>query len=45
MTFQELTEEVRKLNALLQDPQHGLMTWNMMYGQCMQKIVKYWQEN
>ena len=27
-TFGELTEEVRKLNALLQDPQPGLFTWH-----------------
>ena len=28
-TLEELTEEIRKFNALLQDPHLGLMSWHM----------------
>ncbi len=27
-TLEELTEEIRKFNALLQDPQPGLLSWH-----------------
>lgn len=45
LTFDDLTEQVRRLNVLLQDPQPGLSTWCMMYGECMKAIDEYWNAN
>ncbi len=44
-TNEELTEAVHKLDALLQDPHPGLMTWCEMYGKLMEAIVEFWENN
>lgn len=42
--LKELTERVRKLNALLQDPHPGLSTWCGFYAEHMQAISEFWNQ-
>ncbi len=43
--FELLKEHVRKLNSLLEDPQFGLVTWCVFYGEHMKFIADYWNNN
>jgi hypothetical protein len=45
MTFDELKEHVRQLNALLEDPQPGLVSWVQFYQEHMKAISDYWTKN
>lgn len=40
-----LLEQVSKLKALLEDPQLGLASWCQMYGERMQAISDFWNQN
>lgn len=42
MTLERLQELNRRLAALLQDPQEGLMTWNGFLDEVMSSLVKEW---
>ncbi len=42
---EELKNAVHRLDAMLQDPHPGLSTWCQIYGELMQAIVKFWNEN
>lgn len=43
--FRELCDRVASLNALLQDPQPGLVTWCALYASHMKWIAAYWENN
>lgn len=41
LTLTTLTEDVRKLHALLEDPQPGLSSWTSMLAQRLDSIAHY----
>jgi hypothetical protein len=41
----ELTERIRQIHALLEDPQPGLITWNLMLGTKVNELVDWWTES
>jgi len=43
--FIELTNRVKKLLDLLENPNPGLFSWCQMYAEQMKWIVQYWKEN
>ncbi len=43
--LKSLATEVRKLKRLLDDPQPGLFTWAQMYGDSMQAMSDFWNED
>lgn len=43
-TLEELTEEIRKFNSLLLDPQPGLMTWHMFLQERCERTKKMLEE-
>lgn len=43
-SLEELTDRVQKLNALLQKPEPGLMTWYMFVGEHWKRIAELWKE-
>jgi len=43
--FKKLIATVARLNELLEDPQVGLISWCVMYGECMNFISDYWKNN
>ncbi len=42
--LEELKIEVDKLKHLLDDPQPGLASWCMLYGECMTNINNFWNQ-
>ena len=44
-TFKELQRRVHLLDELLKDPQFGLASWSIAYGENMKWISEYWKEN
>lgn len=39
----EIKALIKRLNALLDDPQPGLLTWCEAYDETMQKIIAFWE--
>lgn len=43
LRLDSLREQVSKLKSLLDDPQPGLMSWSLAYGECMTAITGTWK--
>ena len=43
MRLEKLRTEIGKIKALLDDPQEGLMSWNMALGDRMTSLIKEWR--
>ncbi len=43
MRLERLSTEIGKIKALLDDPQEGLMSWNMELADRMNSLVREWQ--